>query len=248
MFTVKAAIVFILVLVGISAALAVNDPSRDYLSTFSPPDGDKAIYSSDTLLRLELDLDGDGQNEVLLSMARDQNGKLGNVWTVYAKVPTGYKKVGTMTFDPKSFYLGPIDELGDYGLVTFRPTGDGKGSLSAYLFNGATLHDVEITSVTPDTPTRDTDTDRPMGQAIVDKYKSQAADAADALTSINAGDLAKKYDLKVAGGDQQIASIPSSIASSPRSEIKSSRSIPWTLFIVIPALVAIGVVVWAKRR
>ena len=118
LFAVKAAIVFILVLVGISAALAVNDPARDYLSTFSPPDGDKAIYSSDTLLRLELDLDGDGQNEVLLSMARDQNGKLGNVWTVYAKVPTGYKKVGTMTFDPKSFYLGPIDELGDYGLLS----------------------------------------------------------------------------------------------------------------------------------
>ena len=247
LFAVKAAIVFILVLVGISAALAVNDPARDYLSTFSPPDGDKAIYSSDTLLRLELDLDGDGQNEVLLSMARDQNGKLGNIWTVYAKVPTGYKKVGTMTFDPKSFYLGPIDELGDYGLVTFRPTGDGKGSLSAYLFNGATLHDVEITSVTPDAPTRDAETDRPIGQAIVDKYMSQAADAADALTPINAGDLAKKYDLKVAG-DQPRASVPSSIASPPRSETESSRSIPWTLFILIPALVAIGVVVWAKRR
>ena len=247
MFTRKATVVFILVLLGISAALAVNDPARDYLSTFSPPDGDKAIYSSDTLLRLELDLDGDGQNEVLLSMARDQSGKLGNVWTVYAKVPTGYKKVGTMTFDPKSFYLGPIDELGDYGLVTFRPTGDGKGSLFAYLFNGVTLHDVEITSVTPDAPTRDAETDRPMGQAIVDKYKSQAADAADALTPINAGDLAKKYDLKVAG-DQQTASVPLSIASPLRSETESSRSILWTLFIVIPALVAIGVVIWAKRR
>ena len=67
MFTRKATVVFILVLLGISAALAVNDPARDYLSTFSPPDGDKAIYSSDTLLRLELDLDGDGQYELLLA-------------------------------------------------------------------------------------------------------------------------------------------------------------------------------------
>ena len=83
-----------------------------------------------------MDLDGDGRDEVLLSMARDHNAKLGNVWVVYTKAPTGYGRIGTMTFDPKSFYLGPIDELGDYGLVTFRPSSDGTGSLSAYLFNG----------------------------------------------------------------------------------------------------------------
>lgn len=246
----KAAIVFILTLASTCAAFGFDDPARDYLSHFSPLDGDRTIYSSDNLLRLELDLDGDGRDEVLLSMARDQNAKLGNVWVVYIKAPTGYGRVGTMTFDPKSFYLGPIDELGDYGLVTFRPSGDGTGSLSAYLFNGVTLRDVEIISVTPDAPTRDPDTDRPIGRAIVDKYMSQAANAADALTSINAGDLAKKLDLKIAG-DQETASVPSSVASSPPSETETSRSIPWSLFIGISALVAlgaIGVVIWAKRR
>ena len=255
-FIVKAAVVFILALAGISAAFGSTDPARDYLSTFAPLGGNNALYSSDSLLRLELDLDGDGQDEVLFSMARDQDGKLGNVWVVFSKMPTGYRKIGTMTFNPKSFYLGPIEELGDYGLVTFKPTGEGKGTLSAYLFNGAAIRDVEITSVTPDTPTRDPELDRPIGQAIVDKYMSQAADAADALTSSNAGDLANKYGLKVAGG-QPAASISSSTTSpgtsddqsaSPTATSHASRFIPWIGVTVALALAAIGTLVWAKRR
>jgi hypothetical protein len=256
LFVVKAALVFILALASISAALGITDPARDYLSTFSPLGGDNAIYSSDTLLRLELDLDGDGQYEVLLSMARDQDGKLGNVWAVFAKTPTGYTKIGTMTFNPKSFYLGPIEDLGDYGLVTFKPTGEGTGTLSAYLFNGASLRNVEITSVTPDTPTRDPELDRPVGQAIVDKYMRQAADATGALTSSNAGDLAKKYDLKVAGKKPaptiSSSTIPSPSSAdqsaSPRSTSQASRSLPWIWGIIVLVLVAIGWIAWAKRR
>jgi hypothetical protein len=246
---VKAAVIFLLILAGVSAAFGSTDPARDYLSTFAPLGGDNAIYSSDTLLRLELDLDGDGHDELLLSMARDQDGRLGNVWAVFAKTPTGYTKVGTMTFDSKSFYLGPIEDLGDYGLVTFKPTGEGKGTLFAYLFNGAGLRNVEITSVTPDGPTRDPELDRPVGQAIVDKYMSQTADAADALTSMNAGDLAKKYDLKVAG-EKPAASISSRAdqSSSPGSTSQASRSMPWIWGIIALGLVAVGCAAWAKRR
>jgi hypothetical protein len=258
---VKAAIVFILALAGVSAALAQNDPARDYLSNFSPLDGDKTIYSTDTLLRLELDLDGDGQYEVLLSMARDQDRKLGNIWAVYANTAAGYAKAGTVTFNPRSFYLGPIEDLGDYGLVTFKPTGEGEGILSAYLFNEEGVRDIDIASVTRDSPTVDSDTGRPIGQAIVDKYMSQTADAADAVTSTNAAALAKQYGLKVAGDQQtpsiRTASSPSSPASSgpdpsssPRPPTEASRSLPWTLLIAILflALVAIGAMAWLKRR
>jgi hypothetical protein len=56
--TVKAAAIFLLILAGVSAAFGSTDPARDYLATFAPLGGDNAIYSSDTLLRLELDLDG----------------------------------------------------------------------------------------------------------------------------------------------------------------------------------------------
>jgi hypothetical protein len=257
----KAVIVFILALASVSAALAQNDPARDYLSNFSPLDGDKTIYSTDTLLRLELDLDGDGQYEVLLSMARDQDGKLGNVWAVYANTAAGYTKAGTMTFNPKSFYLGPVEELGDYGLVTYKLTGESEGMLSAYLFNDTAVRNIDIALITPDSPTVDSDTGQPRGQAIVDKYMSQTADAADALTSTNAAALAKQYGLKVAGDQQtpslRTASSPSSPApsqtdpsSSPRPPTEASRSLPWLLLIVILslALVAVGGMIWLKRR
>jgi len=253
---VKVAIALLLTLAGVSAARGVSDPIQDYLSNFSPLSGGRAIHSSDTLLRLDLDLDGDGQNELLLSMARDQDGQQGNVWSVYVKTADGYTEIGTMTFNPKGFYLGPIDDLGDYGLVTFRPAGSGgEGMLSAYLFNGNTVREVEIASVT-----RDPQSGQLQGEAMVDKYMNQATDGADPLSSSNAATLAKRYGMGIDGqiaGDQQTQpfSAPSSPdsssssvqSSSPSSKAEASRSIPWALVIVILALVIVGAVAWVKR-
>lgn len=257
----KAALALLITLASVSPVLGGTDPARDYLSNFSPLSRDKTIQPSDTLLRLEIDLDGDGQYEVLLSMGRDQDAKQNNVWTVYVNTAAGYKRTGTMTFDPRSFYLGPIEDLADYGLVAFIPTGAGEGMLIAYLFDGVGVRDVEIASVTPDSVTVDPESGQPRGQAIVNKYMNQAADAADAVTSTSAAALAKQYGLKVAG-DQPTPSVPFSIAAppfspissgpdqsaSPRSEAGTSRSYPATFLIVILVLVAIGALAWRKRR
>ena len=69
----KAALALLITLASVSPVFAGTEPAHDYLSKFSPLSGDKTIQSSDTLLRLEIDLDGDGQYEVLLSMGRDQD-------------------------------------------------------------------------------------------------------------------------------------------------------------------------------
>jgi hypothetical protein len=244
-------------------ALADTDPARDYLSNFAPLDRDKKIYATDTLLRLELDLDGDGQYEVLLSMARDQDGKRGNVWVVYFNTPMGYTRAKgrAVTFNPKGFYLGPIEDVGDYGLVTFNPTGDGGGTLLAYLVKELSVQEVEVAIVTRDAPTADPETGQPRGQAIVDKYTRQSAVAADAVTSSNAAVLAKQFGLKVAG-DQPPKTNPSSSRpestpangpaepSTPATQTESSESMPWTLLIgiVVLVLLVIGAVVWVKRR
>lgn len=71
----------VLFLIATTLRVLAADPVGDYLSRFSPLGGDRTIYSSDRLLRLDLDLNGDGQREVLLSMARDRNAKQGNVWS-----------------------------------------------------------------------------------------------------------------------------------------------------------------------
>jgi hypothetical protein len=254
---VKLALALLFTLAGSLAAVAASDPVEMYLSNFSPLRGDKTISSSDALLRLELDLDGDGQYEVLLSMARDQDGDKGNVWSVYANTAAGYTGAGTITFHPKSFYLGPIDDLGDYGLVTFKPGLGGEGMLVAYLFNGTAVHEIEITSIT-----RDPESGQLRGQGLIDKYMNQAANGADAVTSTNAATLAKKFGIKVdAKGNQPQQSDRFSAASSPDSSSSSEAvpspslspnskapwSIPWMLLVAILALAAVGAVVWIRR-
>jgi hypothetical protein len=261
-----AGLLFAWCLSAFASAASVIDPIADYLRGDNPNAySDNTIrkdsyYSDFRVFRADLDLNNDGRREVLVSSTKDSDGKQGNVWAVYANTQAGYTKIGTMTFSPNSFYLGPIEDFGDYGLVTFKPTGEGEGMLSAYLFSGMVVRDVAITSVTRDSPTVDSDTGRPMGQAIVDKYMNQAANAADAITSTNAATLAKQYGLRIAG-DQQTQSSPFSApsspdssssseavqSSSPSSKAEASRLIPWTLLIVILALVTVGTVVWVKR-
>jgi hypothetical protein len=256
---VKLSLALLLIFAGAFTAAAASDPEEHYLSNFSPLRGDKTIASNDTLLRLELDLDGDGQYEVLLSMARDEDGDKGNVWSVYANTTSGYLAAGTMTFNPKSFYLGPIDDLGDYGLVTFRSGTGGEGMLVSYLFNGTAVRQVEIASIT-----RDPESGQLRGQAIVDKYMNQAADGADAVTSTNAATLARKFGLKVdpkgnppaqpnpystSSASDSSSSARSDQSSSAGSKTESSWSIPWTwLIVIIVVLVIAGAVLWIKRR
>ncbi len=172
--------------------LAASDPVGDYISRFSPLGGDKTVYSSDTLLRLDLDLNGDGQNEVLLSMARDRNAKQGNVWSVYAQAADGYAALGTMTFNSSRFYLGSIDELSRYGLVTFWPGGGGEGTLAGYLLDGATIREVQVAAVT-----RDAQNGELRGQEVLDKYMSKAVIGDTVTTSIDADTLARQYGIKI---------------------------------------------------
>src|SRR5438270_14100114 len=82
------------------SAFGADDPVKAYLDTFSPLGGDNRIFSDDRLLRLDLDLNNDGQREVLLSMARDRNGKQGNAWSVFAKTEKGFTQVGGLTVSP----------------------------------------------------------------------------------------------------------------------------------------------------
>lgn len=253
---VKVAFALLLTLAGLSAAHGAVDPAQDYLTNFSPLGGDKTIYSSDTLYRLELDLDGDGQYEVMLSMARDQDGQQRNIWTVYANSPAGYTRIGTMNFSSRSFYLGPIEDLGDYGLVTFKPGSDGEGMLSAYLFNGVMVREIEIAQVTRDPESREL-----RGQAMVDKYMAQATDGVDPLISTNAATLARQFGLKVAGDSQTQSGSPSgpsssrsAVASQPdqspssSSRTEASGSFPWLLLSAAIVLLGIGAAVWVKRR
>jgi hypothetical protein len=190
---------------------AGTDPVKDYLSTFSPDGGDNKFYSDDRLLRLDLDLNNDGRKEVLLSMARNRNGKMGNVWTVYSEIQNGYVEVGGMAFSASGFYLGKIDELGQYGLVNFWPSGAGEGTIYGYVFDGRQITDRRIGEVIMD---RQAHTYK--GKEILAKYAGENAIVGDSvITTISADELAAKYGIKIE---------PETYAQSMRERASMTRS------------------------
>lgn len=251
--SVKLALCLLLFFAGSLAAATLTDPEEIYLSHFSV-NGDRTINSKDVLLRLELDLDGDGQYEVLLSMDRDKDAQGLNSWSVYVKSKEGYSGVGKMSFDPRTFYLGPIDDLGDYGLVTFKPSTGGEGLLVGYLFDGKAVRAVDIAVVR-----RDPESYELRGQSMVDKYMSRVTEGVDPLIKLNAGTIAQKFGIKVKtvveGKTQSNSFSAPTDSSSTIGPAKSSSpgagnetwSIPWTWFIVLVLLGGIGGAIWLKR-
>jgi hypothetical protein len=176
-----------------TAGQAISDPVQDYLSHFTFYDGNKNVYSSDRLLRLDIDLNNDGRKEVLLSMGRDRNGKQGNVWVVYKKTKSGYIEVGGMTFSASGFYLGEIPETGGYGLVTFWPAGAGEGVLLAYVYDGSTIREAQIGEVRRDPVTREL-----KGAELLRRYSGKNAIVGDdVIAPISAQELASKYGISV---------------------------------------------------
>jgi len=176
----------------------ITDPVKDYLDTFSPLGGDDSVYADDHLLRLDIDLFRDGHTEVLLSMARDKNGKQGNSWTVYRDSSNGYANIGGMTFNPRSFYIGPIDRTEKNGLVAFWPSSNGEGVMHAFVLNGGKIQELTLGEVSRDPITREF-----KGAENEDKYFGRKAKehikGEDAIKLITADELNKKYSVKIKG-------------------------------------------------
>jgi hypothetical protein len=224
-----------------SATEPTNDPVKDYISHFSFYDGRNNLYSDDKLLRLDLDLNNNGQKEVLLSMGRDQNGKQGNVWVVYTKTQSGYVNIGGMTFSASGFYLGEIAELGGrYGLVTFWPAGAGEGALLAYVYDGSTIQEAQIGEIRRDPVTREL-----KGTDLVSRYfGTNAIVGDDVITPIDAAQLAKEYGITVepktyaqAVQEGLPGSTPIEVAPAPSATPSVAQSTP---ALATPTLAPVG--------
>lgn len=182
-----------LILLNAASICAAIDPINDYLTTFSPLDGDKKIYSDDRLLRLDLDLNDDGRQEVLLSMARDCNGKQGNVWVIYKQTPSGYVQTEGMTFNANRFYLGRIESIGKYGLICFFPDGANEGQLHCYVFDGDRVESVRLGEVV-----RNASSDEAKKAASLwQKYLGEETTVSGKASVIDAQRLANDYGAHV---------------------------------------------------
>lgn len=174
----------------------IKDPVKDYVGPFYSEGGDDNIYADDKVLLLEMDVFNDGHTEALLSMARNRNGRE-NVWSVYRKTDSNYVRIGGVGFNPSLFYVGPIDNTGKSGIVSFLPGGNGTGTLDAYVLTSGTIQELTLGQVTRDPTTREL-----KGEDLYDRYfgdnvpKGSVKDESS-VKEIAADELGKKYNAKV---------------------------------------------------
>lgn len=176
------------------------------------------------MLRYDIDLNNDGKKEVLLSMARDRNGKQGNVWSVFSSTPNGFALSGELTASPEGFYLGPIDEVHAFGIVTFWPGGGGSGVYTAYVFNGASIADHQLGTVDRNPQTLELEGNGvqmaakytiSVADSLRDQVERLRADGAYAApdpahivthpTTISSNELSERYGVTVQGKTYQQA-------------------------------------------
>lgn len=188
----KIAYYILLLTLTSSSAFASDDPINDFIRTRKT--WDSGYYATDRVLRLDLDLQGNGQTETLLTLNRDRDGKAGNDWKVYKKTSNGYQQIGEMTFSPTRFYLGPIDELGKYGLVAFYPGGAGNGVFWSYVYDGTVIHEQEIGKVTGKL---DASGNRIQSEAEKKYLHDKVTKGNGIVTEIDATELKSKYGVKI---------------------------------------------------
>ncbi|MBX7157115.1 MAG: hypothetical protein K1X66_01830 [Verrucomicrobiae bacterium] len=209
----------------------VVDPIVDYLNQAENNvwgRADRHYYSSDVLYRYDVDLNKDGKKEVLISSTLDRDGKQGNVFYLYKTINRGYefvrpleRKEGSsvfttlLTLNPNGFYLGKIDEIGQYGIVKFGPGGAGEGTYQAYVFNGKELHEFLLGRLEYDYKAKQWDA---KGLELSAKYMKTLSDSVresinrfrkerriepypsdfvGAATIISAEELAKRYGIRI---------------------------------------------------
>jgi hypothetical protein len=151
-----------------AATSAVTDPVAEFKTEHNIP-------AADRILKLEVDINGDGRNEILLclksELEKDKEDHEPVAWTFYIAgntLPVTYSKsVGTETkqgelsvddlpqIDPERCFVGQITELGKRGIVTIRYNhpreGPSIGIIYAFTVEGDHLKRTELArfSVSP---------------------------------------------------------------------------------------------------
>lgn len=174
-------------------ALGAPDPVRDYLSTLSVLGGDNNFYADDRLLRLDADIDGDGVNEVFITLGRNRNGKQGNAWSIYSVEKDRAEHIGGATFNDGGIYVGRVEEIHAYGIVSYWSAGGGEGQIMVTTLKNGHMSERSLGAVE-----RNRETGVTKGRELLDKYFNRDANAPRQMAQeITAEELKEKYGLKV---------------------------------------------------
>lgn len=113
----------------------VSDPELDFIRTPDDVAAEYGISKKDEIIRLELDLTGDGQPTVFLTY-KGTGSRGGAVWTAYSPTTGGFLRADGFQFREDFVRAGKVDELNPSGGLLVLYPGKGAGNLVRYKFNG----------------------------------------------------------------------------------------------------------------
>lgn len=129
--TVLAGAALFLAILSAEERVPIRDPVRDYLNDFeTQPD--------EQLISTQVDLNGDGVEEIFLSRTSLYNGRQGNIWVLYESLPGGLWKRhetlggedgGVIEFHPKAVSV-QADGKGGKMLIRYSPGSASSGRLT----------------------------------------------------------------------------------------------------------------------
>lgn len=148
----------VVLLLSVISGLAdvIVDPVKHYLD-------ENETISGDQLLKLEVDINGDGRNEMLISLSKSNAYKSGHLWTLYIGVEGGYVEAkgtgpngeatedGIVEFRPDAYFVGNYPEKNARGLLAYVPSELGKGFLTFLTINGTQFRQVKLGEISPKT-------------------------------------------------------------------------------------------------
>ena len=164
-------------------AQTVSNPVQDYLNREND-DRDLLVPNIPDVWKLEIDIDGDGKNEILVSTT-GYGDRQGNMWTVYLPVSGGYKRQESEIKFRKDYYV--IADLGTGRcLLTYTPS-KGGGTFSSYKIQDGTVTRVEVAHIGSLENAAD------PGNVLFQKYfVNPKEDQKGVLTVTSMSDLAKQ--------------------------------------------------------
>jgi len=136
---IKSLILFAILSVGCCLAVArsselVADPEVDFVNTPETACAEFGILKKDRLLRLDLDLNGDGRPTIFLAY-EGSGSKSGSTWTAYAPESSGYARTYGVRFREDFFRAGIVPDLNPSGGLLVLYPGKGAGKLVRYPFS-----------------------------------------------------------------------------------------------------------------
>ncbi len=120
-----------LFLAAAAVAKPVSNPRKDFLRTFASQDHEDVIWT-------EVELNGDGKPEVLVSLTTMYNGRMGNIWVLYESLPDGkytrwdeLEDGGVLEFHQKASATRKLRD-GRHEIVCYMPNNGSTGLLGYY--------------------------------------------------------------------------------------------------------------------